>query len=478
VYFRKTKQSGALNILNVWLDPGPSALLMVCELCHGSEVRGSMSAPASVFGLSGFDEVPSSGLWSGTMPQSLIDWLQPKLPADSTPLWLSFGTHPDPSGSEPPSPRIGRTQSRPTGFLPALSWELNLVPKIQRPVLRMQGMSVRPLTQRHTLHVAVCCSFSVAKQMQSPAETLLRIFNQIPSLPSQALTLHLFADQEVQGALVPVQQMLRETAQVRIYNPRDAARYGDAQRRDSIPEASDLQNPWLLWMRNTLSETGVDAVQFVTHGYMSRGHGALAFAESPLHNEDRQWARFVGTREISMFLDQLGAWSAVLTSSPDNFSVAGLRILQDELTEYVAGPVMLYNMADDPANNDLRTAYQYVFGVGTEQPEEMPAVSLYTHPDWGQPAGTAEEIPTQHLMEEFTLAGRLGDAFASPEEVPGWLAAGQRSLERSINKISVSGEETEANRATQQGRQDALRLTADLFAKFAGLTGKNQKEPL
>ena len=172
-----------------------------------------------------------------------------------------------------------------------------------------------------------------------------------------------------------------------------------------------------------------------------------------------------------MLVDQLGAWSVVLTSPFDNYSAAGLRILHDELTEFISGPVMLYEMMHDPLRNDLRAAYQYVFGTDAMQPPLASAISLYTHPDWKQPLDSEEEIPTQRLMREFTLASRLHDAFASPHEVPAWLAAGQRSLERSVAKMTLSGDQTDSGKAEQAGRQEALRFTADLFTRFARSEG-------
>jgi hypothetical protein len=450
------------------LDPKPDALAVVLELCRGSELIATDVIPAANFGFSSFDQMPWLGSWYGGVAQSVPQWLKSNLASDGSPLWLSFGTHPDPSGSQSPSPRIGATQTRPSGYLPGLSWELNLAPPLNRPVLRMQGLPVRPLTQHQTLHIALCCSFSAAKQFQPPAETLRCIFEQIPPFPGQSVTLHVFADESLQSLISDLQPVLPPAARLRIYNPAEAAQYGDAERTRSVPDSvSELQSPWLLWMRDKLSEVGVDAVHFVTHGYLSRGQGALAFAESPIHNDDRHWARFVGTREISMFLDQVGAWSAILTSPLENYSAAGLRVLQDSLTDFVAGPVMLYEMADDPERAGLRPAYEYLFNVSAAEPPVEKSVSFYTHPDWRQPLADDDETPTRGLIQEFTLAGRLQDEFDSPQEVPGWLAAGQRSLERAVAKISLAGTGTDSSIATRQGREEALRLTADLFAKFA-----------
>jgi hypothetical protein len=95
------------------------------------------------------------------------------------------------------------------------------------------------------------------------------------------------------------------------------------------------------------------------------------------------------------------------------------------------------------------------------------AISLYTHPDWKRPIENEEATPTADWIEQFTLAGRLRDNFASQQEVPAWIAAGQRSLERSVAKMKQATDDDEVTRAARQGKQEALRFAADLFAKFA-----------
>jgi hypothetical protein len=164
-----------------------------------------------------------------------------------------------------------------------------------------------------------------------------------------------------------------------------------------------------------------------------------------------------------MFLDHLGAWSVILTSPLGNHSVAGLRILQDELTDFVVGPVMNYEMSDDRAGRELRSAYDYLFNLSVQTPPIASSISLYTHPDWKQPLDSED-------AGQLTLASRLEQQFASTLEVPSWVASGQRSLERSVAKISMSDQETDVTRATRQGKEEALRFTADLFAKYASLT--------
>jgi hypothetical protein len=467
MYFRATYQK-PFNVLNVWLDPGASGLSIVFELCSGNQLIGSLKAQALDFGLDTVDTMARGPWWWGPVHQQLIDLLQTNLPTDATPLWLSFGTHFDPSSSQRPSLRSGATVSRPSGYLAVLSWELNLVPKLNRPVLRMQGLPVRPLTQHQTLHIAICCSFSAAKQAEPPNETLLRVFSQIPIFPGQDVTFHVFADLQLQPLLVQLPALLAP-AKVQIYDPHDAAKYGDAAPSQMVQDdGNDLENPWLLWMRDSLLPVGADAVQFVTHGYMSRGNGALAFAESPVHNQDRAWARFVGTRQISTLLDRLGAWSAVLTSPLVNYSAEGLRVLHEDLTDYVAGPLLLYEMWDDPERKDLRAAYSYLFGQSPREIPLTPSIALYTHPDWTQPFDVDPSLPLRHMIQEYTLAARLHTSFAGPKEVPAWVAAGQRSLEKSVAKMSLADTETGESQAAQEGRQEALRFTADLFAKYAG----------
>jgi hypothetical protein len=466
MYFKHTRESVPLDVLNIWLDPG-STLMAVFELCKGANLVDSLRLPASVFGYPNFDKVPASGLWSASAAP-LGDWLKTWQQPDGMPLWLSFGTHPDPTGAASRSSMIGATEARPSGFLPVVFWEMNLLPVLGRSVLRMQGMPVRPLTQHQTLHVAICCSFAVAKQIEPPLGVLEKVFDQLHPLAGQRLTLHVFADNELKPTLDHLAARYSSVGEVIVYDPVEAGIYGEAERMSEVPDdLSDIQNPWLLWMRDKLSRAGADAVMFISHGYVSRGHGALAIAESPLRNSDRHWARFVGTRELSMFLNQLGAWSLILASPPHNFSVAGLRILQDDLTDYVAGPIVAYELDDDPARQDFAHAFDYLFNLSEAAPPLGRSLIIYTHPDWKQPFGGAEDYPTHQLLEEFTLAGRLRDRFSSADEVPSWLAAGQRSLERSVAKISTGALESDVGRAARKGKEDALRFTANLLARYS-----------
>src|SRR6476661_6947456 len=141
MWFRTTRQA-PLHVLNVWLDPGQTALMVVCELCHGSDPVETYIAPAAEFGIASIDQ-PAVGMWYGARVPAVINAMKSKLPPDGSPLWLSFGTHLDPTSSDRVSPRVGPTVSRPSGFLSALSWEKNLVPQFNRPVLRMQGLPLR-----------------------------------------------------------------------------------------------------------------------------------------------------------------------------------------------------------------------------------------------------------------------------------------------------------------------------------------------
>jgi hypothetical protein len=118
----------------------------------------------------------------------------------------------------------------------------------------------------------------------------------------------------------------------------------------------------------------LDAVHFVCHGYVSNQQPALALAESPLSNRDRFDARYVGVGELAAFLTQVGAWSAVFSSPPDNYSEAGLRFLADSVAQARPGPVLHHMLRPSGLAIELLEMYGFLYSPA---PSQVP-----THGDW------------------------------------------------------------------------------------------------
>ena len=159
-----------------------------------------------------------------------------------------------------------------------------------------------------------------------------------------------------------------------MYNPRDAARYDapDADPNLTSTSTDQLNSPWLLWIRDALGTTSVDVVHFVCHGYLGKEEGVLAVSHSPVLNDDEEWSRFIGARQLCTFLDQVGAWSVAFSSPPVNYSISGLRMLQDQIARVRPGPVLFHDMALDPQRRGWDEAYQYAYAIEEAQPPDPP----------------------------------------------------------------------------------------------------------
>jgi hypothetical protein len=265
--------------------------------------------------------------------------------------------------------------------------------------------------------------------------------------------------------------------QINIYDPRQASQYEVPSANPSPSDSvSDVESPWLLWIRDAMGSRSADVVHFFCHGYLGREDGFLCFAQSPLQNDDERFARFVGARQICSFLDQVGAWSVAFSSQPGNYSIAGLRLLHDQMAHIRPGPVLYHDMQLDPQSLGLCETYQYAYAIEESLPPRSKAISLICHPAWAMPIADPDD-ESKSLVDTLTLAGRMPDLFEGAENTPSWIASGQRALERSVAKLISTGTSDPAG-ILQSGTADALRFVADTLERHAKKFGLGVEEKL
>lgn len=393
------------------------------------------------------------------IPSHILAAIQSVDPKDGWPLWLSF--------------------SRYSGYLPVLPWERLLKARLNIPILRLSYTDVQPIRSREALDVVVCFSLPKAKDLLTAsssrfmtAERIIEyFFTNIPQNLAPYTTFHVFTDQAVYPLLTAVRDR-NPGFRILAYDPAGAQRYSVPDADPSLANVAreQLENPWLLWMRDSLGPTSIDLAHFICHGYLGKEDGLLALSRSPLLNDDEQWSRLIGLRQLCTFLDQVGAWSVALSSVPANYSISGLRMLQDQIARFRPGPVLFHDMARDPARTGWDAAFQYAYAVEEAEAPMSEAVSICCHPDWALPGSTADS-KTQWLLKELTLAGRIPRVFEGAANTPSWLASGQRALERSVAQL-VDAAPHNAAEVMQSGSAQALRFASDLLqrhaAKFSG----------
>lgn len=356
---------------------------------------------------------------------------------------------------------------KPIGYLNLVPWEQLLQPVLNMPILRLPDFLANPPRETlHSLEVALCGSVPAAKYPFTAVDELVAMAEQLMATVPRRTTVHIFADAELFDEFNN-----RVTAaglgDVHVHDPSGAARFAPAERQyDLAGRTTRVQNPWLLWMRDTLSGRSVDMVHFLTHGYLSRDSGALAFAESPLENRDERIARFVDASETIAFLTQVGAWCVGFSSPENNYSEMGLRLLADTIAQLKPGPVFHHELRLDQDRAALTDAYRFLFARDEVQPPASPALFTYCNPSLLE----AAEADPPRRRPRRTRGGQpaaaepqdmISEVYAEAQSVPSWVGSSQRYIEqrrRDVKRI----ERSEISSSNTRGRdaqviEDTLR---------------------
>jgi hypothetical protein len=369
----------------------------------------SLGLPDSSTGSSGTGEI----LESIQLPPHVIGALNTALP--------QLG-----NAQVPPYNAIWLELPSPRGYLYVLPWE-RMLEQLVRPVLRLPYHTLRPRASASNTEIAVCASAPSAKASYDVADAIWRVTGAwIANAPRQ-VTVHVFADLAVYDQLVP--RLAVHGPAAAVHDPRLASPYVEPRRTRRVTEATTITSPWLQWMRDELQGRAVDAVHFVSHGYLSGWKGAIALASGPTINVDTRLARFVGAPELMAFTEQIGAWALLVSGPPGNFSPLGLRELADASARSRPGATVVHELGRDPQDIQLGQLLQLVLGDGVQSISAMPAVTCWVHPANVQYA--VEEQSTLHLTESGHSALILEAtqaAIASPD-TPAWVAASARFLE-------------------------------------------------
>ncbi|SFI58173.1 hypothetical protein [Planctomicrobium piriforme] len=412
-----------LLVLRITLELGiraPISLTLQVPRGDKLELIGSWSYRLQDFGFQ--DEQFEAVSSPRKVPSQFVNDLKAKLATlenigSAVPLWLQFAA--------------------PSGSLPLIAWEAQLVPVLDRPVVRLSALQGPPPAEfEETLEVALCSSVPLSKTsfpVVEYLEKLIEVFKEV----RRRTTIHVFSDLKTHQALDP--KTLPDN--VRLHLPQEAATYAVPARDPSIASDDAIDNPWLRWVSNATGEQPLDVVCFVNHGYLSGDHGAIAFAQSPVMNEDRGWARFIGAPQLSRFMTNTGAWCLILGSPHGNYSTAGSRMLLEEVSQRLPGHALLHDLALDQDCDGLTAACQSLFGTPRfENPPRHPSLTMYATPAKRMetetlylPAGF-ESLHTDDLWEIANVIQQPAAAGPSLRDVvqqaesPRWVVAAERYL--------------------------------------------------
>lgn len=368
---------------------------------------------------------------------------------------------------------------KPYGFLGALDWEAALVPALGRPLLRLPDFLERQRENRTMLDVALVCSEPVSEPRLNPPQVLQDVVAAVLAGSRRPrTTIHIFPDEAYHDSL---RNTFAPEPRVAVHDPRGAQAHGVSP-RGGVPadEVGELQSPWLKWMRDSMKGHSLDAVHFVCHGFVADQRPALALAESPLSNRDRLDARYVGVGELAAFLTQVGAWSAVFSSPPGNYSEAGLRLLADTLAQTRPGPVLYHTLGAPGPDPALQAMYGFLYApVPSSVPCQdrwftycQPAlIDTLASPSRAAPAAAALDANSS-LFESVSAAPRRtrGPAAAppAPAEAPSWVSAAQRYVEQQSLQLQRDNRSDDDD-ATSRVSNEVERTLAKLQSIVGGI---------
>jgi hypothetical protein len=401
----------------------------------------------------------------------------------------------------------------PSGGLPLYAWERFMDPFITAPMLRLpSNPPVQVSVRQGPLAVALCASLPRAKAAFHADDLLLRgVMAVLAAHPESHC--HLFRDrpEEESGSFRAQLESFAGRERFTLHDPRDAEKFGAPPRSEGGPSAEVTASPWLEWMKEALQGKTVEMVHFFCHGYLCGDYGHLAFAESPVFNRDRTWARFVGADELYRFLNHLNIPCLGMTEPPRNFSPKGLRSLTVEMARKRQGVVMFHDLEEDRQTRDLEEAMRLLLAPKhVIRPDELRSVILYGDPrrfagrlggappgDTTATAATTKGLPSAwnrkrwfgklrglvehgiskeeiHLPE---LAGRLtktleGYVVENAVPIPSWANTATRLLRENLDELEISrkmesGAETTRSIAKEtadwnRGREEALEFISGL----------------
>jgi len=335
-----------------------------------------------------------------------------------------------------------------SGHLAVVPWESIFQPALGRPLLRVPNFLADPVFLTGPLRLALVVSSPRAKTPFPVAGYARTLVHTVQQAIPRGTDIHLFADQaawyELRELSAPPHHSLT------VHDPGDAGGYGTGgtELPHSWSEAR-LESPWLRWIRGATRSLTLDMVHFVCPGYFRADQGALALARSPIENDDRNWSHFVGSGELTAFLDLVGAWTVAFSPPYENVWAIGLRLLADRLVWQRPGPTLLHD-TEHGSPDDLGAAYRFLFAPDDQLPPASPSLMLYSHPrrmrryrdevaafesgerlGYGGAPGT--ELPEQ-LVYLATKPDRESTA-ASLEEEPAWKRAARIQLDQSLLRL-------------------------------------------
>lgn len=366
--------------------------------------------------------------------------------------------------------------ARDAGPLAVLPWELLLRQRPMLdgiPILRIPNFLNDPFSLSAVTNVAVCISSPNAKMPFPAAEYAHRLVEAVSQLATRPVTLHLFADLDSFFDLSGL--TASGLCQAIVHDP-SAQSFDETVTVDRELTARDhrLQNPWMLWMVETLRGVPVDAVHFICPGYFHADRGSLALAETPAKNNDTHWSRFVGAEELQALLDTLGAHTVGFSAPHVDVWAMGLRLLAFNLSWIRPGPIIVHDGGMETFD-DVPLNYAYLFRWLNEwEPVPVLRTEFTCHPTLAVSGDRQDlafedrlsvsedmlalaQVPADH--EEDLLINPPGSVErVAVQSDPSWSQLATRHFDLHEASLSAIEEDSAASPSERQASLEAIRF--------------------
>jgi len=460
---RQRTQRNDLTLLRIKLDwpEQEEREFVVFELSVRGDSKVTISVASADIGIpEKTDDIRyfTHGEPNFSLPPEVIDRIAVSS-SESEPLWLE----------------LNPTSSR----LALVPWERLLQPYVHSPILRVPVFQFGgTLTKWDSLDIVLCTSSPAAKE-QIPVEYLLGLIKAIERGRSKPTNLHVFTDSDNFQALNKSVQY-EGMNWVRLYNPEGAANYAPSEFSPTIiDDPQSLNNPWLNWISDAIGDLTVDLVHFACHGFFSMEQGSIAVAESPLQNQDSEWARFIGVQQLNNFLNRVGAETVFFSSPPFNYSISGLRLLADQVARLRRGAVLLYDKAGFAPFEDLEDIshmYHILYCDLHHDLSPFPSLTFYCSPSLLDGLSFKENRRASLVAEDIPALRAIAEILSTSSKVGNtWLASSYRWLEETasaLNEQPISARQSQ----TQEGIRNAVTFLSDVTQRHASLRNRTSDQ--
>lgn len=337
----------------------------------------------------------------------------------------------------------------PYGYLGAVPWEEILVPRINRPVLRVPDRLPVAADFGDAWTMAIALH---ARPGTTWAPTYLRsLLTALRGQVGGALEVHVFADAQTTAGFRAL--AAAEEPWLHLHDPATAgaalesreasrAKMSTTSKRSSWVPPAPPGRTWADWIAAGLAGRAVRSLHVVIDADFDGDRPMLVVSADPNEAADPQHCTFVPVDGLLRLTDSLGAATLSMGSPPDNLSDVATRMVVDQIGQQRPGPTIYSSISEDPEGIKIASAHAYLADRTGDLPLPWDrSLFAYVQPEhvraslleaWPEPsAGTTgpgdDILPSIDVLTDYRSA-EAESMYETVSEVPAWVAVSHRYL--------------------------------------------------